>query len=438
MIVVCEPFCKGMSHEKVNSGFLTALRMAYPKEELCFYAPPSHLEAIQAILAYDHAVVAPISYRPIEAEDGLRGLLPSYLRFRRWLLELDAMGVDQVLFLSFSPGFLHILKRLKEEKRLSHFKLAFVLHGDFDSIAGKVKVEAPSVTGGADRLLEKVRSIPLRDLPRRAGVVLSGMAAARVRAMQASLVKSLFDIKKQMLWRHSKDYRYVALSPHIVANARKYLDVEGLNITAVDMPINFAPPLPAPRNDHIKFATFGYGDPASLQRVVRLLDEQKIDKPYEIRIIGMDDGGLRDHPHVTCPSPGKALARPQMEKLAVDIDAFLIFYGKERYRLSCSGAILEALSYVKPVLHLDNDCINHFDRPSAPIGFCCDSLEELAMKMKDLIERYADYGPELETRRQNILTLRRELSIENLGDKVRSSLTFDHPMAPSLRGPSAA
>ena len=50
MIVICEPQCKSFSHEKVNSGFLYALRLAFPNDRLVFYAHYSHIVSIKSIL----------------------------------------------------------------------------------------------------------------------------------------------------------------------------------------------------------------------------------------------------------------------------------------------------------------------------------------------------------------------------------------------------
>ncbi len=114
-----------------------------------------------------------------------------------------------------------------------------------------------------------------------------------------------------------------------------------------------------------------------------------------------------------------------MEKYVQDIDIFLIIYDKSRYRLSCSGSILEALSYTKPILHLSNDSVNYFNRQEAPIGFCCDDLEELANKMVEIIDNYSSYEDELQGFRDNIINLRAELSMEKLAPMIKNSFTFD-------------
>ena len=65
MIIVCEPQCKGVSHEKVNSGFIYGLRLAYPEEKIIFFAEATHLKAIQEILIKDNILINNFECRPL-------------------------------------------------------------------------------------------------------------------------------------------------------------------------------------------------------------------------------------------------------------------------------------------------------------------------------------------------------------------------------------
>lgn len=227
-----------------------------------------------------------------------------------------------------------------------------------------------------------------------------------------------------LLWKHSVDYKYICLSPHIIKNAERYIDTKKLNMHTVVLPTFFAEPTPQPNNEYVKFAIFGYGNPLMLHNILVQLSQKKIKQPYEIHIIGMDNKGTDDFSNVTCPSPGKKLNRSEMEKYAKDIDVFLILYDISRYRLSCTGSILESLSYTKPILHFNNDCINAFNKHEYPIGICCNSLDEFVCKMEDIIENYEAYIPEFQKFRKNILKLRNECSIENSLTQLRDSFTW--------------
>jgi hypothetical protein len=190
------------------------------------------------------------------------------------------------------------------------------------------------------------------------------------------------------------------------------------------LPTIFAEPFDMPGNSYPKFATFGYGNPAMLQKVLIELGKRKISKPYEIRVIGMDASGTDGFQNVYCPSPGKRLERREMEKYARDIDIFLILYENDQYRLSCSNSILEALSYMKPVIHLDNDCINTFNLKERPIGICCHSVEELVLTMEDIIDNYQERLQLFNIFRNNILPMRNKVSIENSVQNIYSCFTW--------------
>ena len=101
LIVVCEPQCKGLSHEKVNSGFLTALRLAYPSEQIVLYADPSHIDALRSVLANDGVQLSGIEYRSFPAVEGysFRGMWANYRAFQSLFTEIAKLGISKVFFL---------------------------------------------------------------------------------------------------------------------------------------------------------------------------------------------------------------------------------------------------------------------------------------------------------------------------------------------------
>jgi hypothetical protein len=312
---------------------------------------------------------------------------------------------------------LHLLKRLRMKPAVAALHVAIVLHADFEDVANDSYTPTPATAVAEPTLLEKLRSIRLTELPAKVGALVARRASARY----ASMWQQRFREREQLEWRHDPRISYIALSPHVRANGARYVDVDALNVRVVEMPINFAAPRPAPANTQLKLATFGYGDPASLRRVVDELDRLTLAQPYEIRIIGMDNRSLENHPRVVCPSPGKPLARAEMERYAEDVDAFVIPYDRERYRLSCSGAIFEALSYVKPVFHIGNPCVAQFDSRDAPIGFSAETLEDLARVIAPMIEDVQAAYPAMAIRRDNIMRLRTRLRMEALAPKLRAA-----------------
>jgi len=426
MIIICDPQCRDISHEKVNSGFIYGLSLAYPQESIRFYADITHIEAIKKILIHDNVLINNIEYIPIKFRDlySIRGMLTYYSLFNKMFSDVLETGTNKIFFLSFSPTILYVIKKLKQQRNFRTMKFTFVLHGSFENIADDKPTGLPLPTKKINNkyIIQKIRQTKFIDFPRKVAGVMR-LINSFITPWQRISTK-LFPEKKMLLWKHSADFKYISLSPHVVVNAEIYIDTKELNIHTVVLPTIFAEPTPQPNNEYVKFATFGYGNSLMLHNVVFQLSQKELKKQYEIRIIGMDDRGTDGFPNVTCPSPGKVLDRSDMEKYARDIDVFLILYDKSRYRLSCSGSILESLSYTKPVLHFNNDCINTFDRHENPIGICCNSLEEFVCKMEDIIENYETYIHEFQTFRKNILKLRNECAIENSLTQLKDSFTW--------------
>lgn len=431
MIIICEPQCKNISHEKFNCGYIYGLHLAYPHEKIRFYADISHIKAIKSMFTHDHIIVDNIEYIPITYRDltSILGILAYYSLFKKLFSDVIKNGADKIFFLSFSPTILFTIKKLKQSPKFQKMKFTFVLHGDFENIvekgerpAGiplplknlKTKRKKRSLT-----LPHDISSIIIRSIK---GIFIQ-MRSILDKPWQCIVTKE-FTTKKMLLWNHSPDFKYIANSPHIMVNAANYIDVKELNMYTVLLPTIFVKPLPQPHNNYVKFAIFGYGNSLMLYNVLSLLSQKRIKKTYEIRVISMDDRGTEGFPNITCIGHGKVLERVEMERYVPDIDMFLILYDISQYRLGCSGSILESLSYMKPVLHFDNDCINTFNTQDNPIGICCNNLEEFVDKMEEIIENYENYIPKFQTFRENILQLRRKYAIENSLTQLKESFTW--------------
>ena len=430
MIVICEPLCKGLSHEMVNSGFIYGLRLAFPGEQIRFYADSTHIEAIKKILENDNVNVDPIEYRPHYFND--RSFLVSvvlyYFNFYRIFSGAIRLGEDRVFFLSFSPEILYVIKMLKSWMRFAHLNFTFVLHGAFETIDENFPLpreialpinKIPDVAKAG--LLERLRGKKILDLP----VIMLRTIAGRIpRISQPQILARFFTVKKMMEWKHTPPYRYIALSHHVTRNAARYIDMQKFDIYTVILPTIFVAPSEVPINEHVKFAIFGYGDSLVLHNIAYLLSQKQITAPYEIRIIGMDNRGTEGFVNLTCTSKGKRLERDEMELQAKDIDAFLILYDKTKYKMSCSGSILESLSMCKPIIHFDNDCINEFNKVENPIGFSCANLEEYVDKMEDIINNYIAYRDEFKVFRGNILQQRADCAIEKSVPQLKASFSW--------------
>jgi len=77
------------------------------------------------------------------------------------------------------------------------------------------------------------------------------------------------------------------------------------------------------------------------------------------------------------------------------------------------------------VLYYNSDCLSTFNRTGKPIGIGCDSLEEFAGKMEDIINHYENYLDTFKTFRENIGALRSELAISNSVNAIKESFSWN-------------
>ena len=212
--------------------------------------------------------------------------------------------------------------------------------------------------------------------------------------------------------KHDSNFNYLVISEHIYINLKNKIDLKNLNISYVNYPQLSYNILTKTNNKHPKFAIFGYGDSKMLYNLNLILERLNIKSPFEIRIIGMDNRATSKFPWITFPSNGQTLSRIEMESLLKDIDFNLILYTKDRYSLSCSASIIEAISYLQPIIHLENSCISYYNKNES-IGYECADLTSMAKKINDIVLNYNQELNNIKTFKINLATSRDSMSPDN-------------------------
>lgn len=404
MIVVCEPQIRGFGHEKVNSGFLLGLRLAFPEQKIVVYAHKTHISALKSIILYDNIVINDIVYKPIKfnTSNSLLSYISYLILFYKLLNILKKQGINKLFLLSSSDKIISVLKRLKLHSNFSSFKFTLVLHGAYEEIAVKTMAEE----------IESFSKLKL------AVFILTRFWRVFY------LFDKLFYFKKSILKQPTKDFKYIFLSEHIRTNSKKYIDLEQMDHYVIPLPTVFKDLQQVRNTDYVKFAIFGRGDYEMLNKIASLLKDKQIESKYEIRIIGKDYQGLENFPNITCSSPGIKLLRSEMERQVRDIDMFLIVYEPSKYQLSCSGSVFETLSYAKPIIHFQSDCLKNYNTPEYPIGIACKSIDEFANTLTYYINNYKSLVSTIDMYRNNILEIRKKYTIENSVEEIRKSFTW--------------
>ena len=414
-----------MSHEKVNSGFIYGLRLAFPHEKIVVYADKSHIDALANILKVDGIDIENLEYFPVNVsnQDSLFYYPKYYFLLKNIFKNVLRSSDKKVFFLSFNKILLHIIKKLKHNCLFAEFTFALVLHGDFESIAPSApKLSSFSIP--ASPIITRLVRYPLSSWPKRLFSLIGRKILGTYQNKISTVYNNWLSLKEVLYFEHSDDYKYIALSSHIIDNAREYIDIDILNVSLVTMPTVFAHPETVAANGYPKFAIFGYGNSEVLTQILTKLSSLGLTNPYEVRNISMNNRGISDFKNVTLTSNGSRLHREEMEGHAKDIDLFLILHQADSYRLSCSASIFEALSYQKPIIHFDSSCINTYNSHDDPIGYRVGTIDQFVKKMADIINDYTGFLSDRDDFKQNILNVRERCSIEGSTKDMKSSFTW--------------
>ena len=425
MIFVCEPQLRGISHEKVNSGFLYGLRLAFPNDKIKFYGDLSHIKALKEILLHDDVLIENIDYYPIKFTNTIsfRAFFNYYFLLKKLFYDVLKSNTDKIFFLSFSPMILFILKLLKR-KKFKNLNFTLVLHRDFGLLFNEEIYNSQIDLLNQKSIFKKIKETSIKNLTYK---ILEGIKIRTELYLTNSRVfvfEKIFSFKKVFLKNHSKSFKYIALSDHIIKNAKKHIDITKYNIFSVTLPTVFAEPRNHPKNNFPIFAIFGFGDRIMLNKILIKLKSKKLSKKYQIKIIGMDNLGFDEFEEVTFLKKGKQLSRNEMEDQAYNVDFFLSLYDKKKYMYSCSGSVMEALSYLKPIIHFDNYCINNFTSKEYPIGFFAKNIDEYVNIMVQIISNFDNYEDQFSYFKKNMIRMRNKVSIKNSSNNLKESFTF--------------
>ena len=341
MILVCEPQCEGYEHVEFNAALLASARHAFP-EPVQFLAEPGHLGLVSQRAGA--ARVDGVAYRPLRVpprhQRGPRRLLAEARLCLEVLAAARARKARAVIFSSTTTASLFCLKLL--------------------AVPG-----APPCAGIPHAVLDTLDGHDEGWFPR----VLRMSEPGRL--------------------------RYLLLSPSI---EREVLAVaprlEGAT-AAVEHPYLFARPAPhLPAGPAVRFGSIGVGlREKGLAQVVALardvLDARQ-GKASFVHIGPVREADLAEAARdvIAFPCSNGFLAREAFEREIAALDYAVFLYPKDSYRFSVSGAFLDAISLLKPVIALRNPYFEHCFEVMGDIGYLCDTLDEVHQRTREICARF--------------------------------------------------
>lgn len=218
----------------------------------------------------------------------------------------------------------------------------------------------------------------------------------------------------------ARGVNFIVLSDIALENLQPYVSKELIGrFDAIDhpvMPVESFRSLCPGGNDGERCVNIG---------TVGILNEHKGSGQYLrlIRRVNKERKDIRFHAigHIQCdPSPfiesGVSLPAKVDEPLPYEsflrevdtLDFILYFYSSDKYRLTASGALLDAIRFRKPVIALRNDYFEYFFNKFGELGYLVDSVEEMA----ELIIRSENLNKEFK-----FDEIEKKLSVERLQDR---------------------
>jgi hypothetical protein len=396
MIVIIDPIVSGFSHEMVNAGFVYSVSKDNPDKKILFIAEEKHVECIKDIFSnnnYEANNIKYVNYNNIV----------DFIKINIRLLSYSKKNlIENFVFLSFNAVVVAFIYKF-----IRNTQVYLISHAILESIIGNEN-QRENLPRESGAYLEKIRTSSLKFLAHSLWKRINKF----IKEPFNKNINKLFNFKNLFLNESRGNVTYILLSEHIKINLLKLNVLHGNKIKVVTMPYIFPKfPSGALSKKLNNFGILGYGNPKVMKEIVDKINRLCQEEKYTFWNIGGNTNGLKNIKNLKTPVSGRFLTRSEIDRYAKELDFTLILYDKDSYTLSCSAAILESILYLRPIIYLDNSCINEFNK--ANIGIKCNSLEYLIEIIADIIKNPVKYEDQFAIYKKNILDLQNNLNLNN-------------------------
>ena len=396
MIVIIDPLVRGFSHEMVNAGFVYSISNDNQDKEILFIAEEGHLECIQDIFESNNYKPSNIKYI---AKGGVFNSIKISIKLRDFS---NKKLIEKYIFLSFDAITVSLVYKF-----IKATPVYLVCHAIFEQLIDNSNQRVGLAITKKD-ILNKILNTRLPSL---AKLILLYAKNYFIRYYEV-LINKLFNFKKIFLTQSRSNVTYIVLSEHIISNLKKNNVIHNNKIIRITMPYVFNQDNSYILNTKLNnFGVLGYGSPKAMKELVEGVNSLSLSNKYNFWNIGANTLGLRDVKNIHFPIQNGFLSREDIDTYSQKLDFTLILYDRESYTLSCSAAIMESIMYMKPIIYLDNSCVNEFNKHD--IGIKCDSLSELTEYIVDIVNNPEDYRMQYKKYMKNIIKLREDLDLNN-------------------------
>jgi hypothetical protein len=465
VIVIFEPICRDISHERVNGGFILGVRAAFPQERILFCGEAGHIACLRELFALEQVEIDGIFFKAVNIDewDGLGSVL-SNLRIVRRVFEMALKhGATRVLFTAVSPSVMVAVNRLKNGRKYRDLKCIYVMHGILESVgtktggfsAGKGREPREIVrasmetekTGLLARVMAKLGSVGAWRLTlyivSLVGTMFWKLVFGTVRKFADELYAVTVDrwvntrlLNFKLLFERldSSWCMVIVLAPHVFENLKRMITVGEVRIAVVTMPYLFSGDVKnavtlnsqqKEKDRMTRFGLVGKGHPGRLRELADCLLEVQPHGRFEIAAYTMNNSGFDRYPIIRTFGAGVRVPRETIKEEAPSVDYLIYLYDETEYNLSCSASFFEVFSNVIPFLALPCECIDYFNTAKFAIGYKCRGIKEMASLMRKIIDEPENSRAEREIFCGNIRRIRAVLDITENPIALREALKWE-------------
>lgn len=350
MIIICEPQCVGFEHYEFNAALITVTKYAFTNETVMFMAEKDHLSLVKKILDSNSVEV---EYMEIKVPP--RNLIaPLLFPFELVLIKkvftiARNLNCDRIIFSSIRrPSLVSVKLMIRMHNDIN---CAIVLHNIIESVTKK--------------------PYELTEIP--------------------------FWLRFWLTFRNSSRLRYIVLGHSIEIELIKLLPSLKSYVTSIDLPYFFQSTnkkesVQIVSQNVIKFGFFGVanmrkGADHFFKLAKDLKDKKTKYKPEFILIGWVEDKKLmKIADNVFIPSCDKPLSIHDYGKYAEKVDYALIFHRPEQHQLTAIASFLDAISYLKPIIAINNPFIEYYYNKMGNIGYLCNDYNEMINVLLEILD----------------------------------------------------
>jgi hypothetical protein len=391
MIVICEPFFRGFGHTEFNAALVDSVSEAFPEEELVFCAGREHVNDVKSTL---DARAARVRYIEVELPGMTR---PGEQRGRRlpFAASLEQLALFRRIF------------TLADKNKARQIVFCTVPHWN-DLVSIKIML----------RRFPDVSCL----------VVLHDLQAKVSPGQKKRLTLQFLSYRYWLLAGNTPKIHYLLPGPPplMEQGLRKYLPRLRNSISPIDPPYVFAD---SAGNEPFKDGVvhFGFFGHASLRKgadiFFKLADEvsgaRTKYRPTFVLIGDVRDQQLKEmqRTSVNIPSPNAPLNQQEFDEYGKRIDYALFFHLASAYELHGTAAILDAFSYLKPIIALKTPLSEYYFNKMGDVGYLCQSYDDA----KDAVIEILETKPldRYRAQQENILKKRDQFSPAGIAPKLR-------------------